>query len=1492
MAAPKKKRAREVQLGFEAISIEGGLLSPEWLSRIAQLNAGAQSESDYRIPKGLNLRDEIGRYWRIAQAHWNEFDAGLGANAGSQALAGRFMEALLRDVFGYASLVRTEPVAIAERDYPIGVAALNGRVPVVVAPAGTGLDRLTTTFGDGGRRRSAFGLAQEYLNAQDDALWGIASDGLALRVVRDNASLTRPAWIEADLQRVFTEERYADFAALWLLMHETRFGRADRPVTECALEVWRNAGREEGTRAREHLRRGVEDALLALGQGFIGHSENQQLRADLRGGSLSTGDYFNQLLRLVYRLIFLLTVEERGLLHASDASEEEKALYADGYSMRRLRDRSVKRSAHDRFSDIWEGTKVVLRGVASEEPRLGLSALAGIFAHGQCPNLDASKLENRALLLAVFRLAWLREDDSLVRVNWRDMGPEELGSVYESLLELVPQITSDGRQFSFATGSDTKGNARKTTGSYYTPDSLVQVLLDSALEPVIAETISKNPETSVEALLSLSIVDPACGSGHFLLAAARRLASHVARIRANGTPSAAEYRHALRQVVGRCIYGVDLNPMAVELCKVSLWMEAVEPGLPLTFLNSHIQHGNALLGTTQELMARGIPDDAWEPIEGDERRVASLLRKRNKAESGGQRTLVFTADPGADESRAISAAVLELEAASDANIFSLVNKETKWVHILDSPIYRHQKLVADAWCAAFVWPKQAGELADAAPTNERWRQIRDGMANVPESTTSTVRQLVEQYGFFHWQLQFPQVFAKGGFDVVLGNPPWERLKLQEKEWFASIRPDIASASNAAIRKKLIRHIEQENPIEWREYRGALRAANAEAHFARNCGRFPYGARGDVNTYALFADCSLSLLASRGRLGLVLPPGIATDDTYSDFFATLVEGGRLIELLGFINERKLFRGVLHNFKFVIFVASSGPSVTHATCVFNCFSVQEAKDPARRFAICFDDLRLLNPETRTCPVFFWNESAEITKRIYRRIPLLGGEHNDDGWGVKFWTMFHMSGDSAMFNREKGEDHTPLYEAKMIHQYNHRYASFGLLGSRDERAHMLPELSEAQLQDPAMNAESYYFVPRREVADRLGGKCADGWLVAVREVTSAGLERTLIATAMPPCGSNHKLLLLQYSPQVATLVPCLLACLNSIPLDFVTRQKLGGASLSAYLLRQLPVPPPGALREAPDWMPNRPLADWVLPRVLELSYTSYDMRAFARLQGCEGEPFSWVTERRFVIRCELDAAFFHVYGCSKDEVAYILDTFPVLRSNDQSLHGEYRTKDVILKIYDAMAEAAHTRKSYRSRLDPPPADPRVAHPPRTGVVVLFPRQTPAPRELPSWKDSIVAEAASRAQVSLDPDAWSTTWTGEALGMAALAAVLRNVVRPTARAEVERAVVLTVLPQLMQPNLKGDYGKQWRNAIGSNNLAVDSIGSLGIPWNAVLRKAIQQGVLVEDGTGNWAAGPDVGDAPSAALDARAIVVLSWLATMPAESSEVSSQVVALRAA
>jgi hypothetical protein len=1309
-----RRRKQETQLAFEAISIEGGLLSPDWLARVAQLQAANQTDADYAVPKGLNLRDEIGRYWRMAQAHWKDFAAGQAAGADARLLAERFVVALLRDSFGFASLAAIPAIQIADRSFPIGFSAQSQRVPVIIAPAGRGLEAPLPEFGDGGRRRTAFGLAQEYLNEVDEALWGLVTDGNTLRILRDNASLTRPAWIEADLARIFTEERYADFAALWLLVHDSRFGKPGQPATDCALETWRAAGREEGTRAREDLRRGVEDALLALGQGFVAHPENAALRAALADGSLATKDYFNQLLRLVYRLIFLLTVEERGLLHPDGADDKAKTLYAEGYGMRRLRERAVKRSAHDRFPDLWEAQKIVFRGLAAGEPRLALPALAGIFAKTQCPALDFARLENHAFLLAVFRLSWLREEAGLARVNWRDMGPEELGSVYESLLELVPQI-SGGRTFAFAAGGETKGNARKTSGSYYTPDSLVQVLLDSALEPVIADTIAKNPEKPVEALLELSVVDPACGSGHFLLAAARRLAAHVARLQAAGTPSAGQYRHALRQVVGRCIYGVDLNPMAVELCRVSLWMETVEPGRPLSFLDSHIQRGNALLGTTPELMNSGVPDAAWEPIEGDDKKTASALKKRNKAAEKGQRGLeALWSKPGEDESAKVAAAVAEVDAAPDADVQALAAKGQRWQQLLLSNSYQHQRLVADAWCAAFVWPKQPGPLADAAPTNEIWRQLRDGQG-APPLTLKTTSELATQYCFFHWHLAFPQVFARGGFDVVLGNPPWERVKLQEQEFFASRCEAIADAANSAARKRLIAELSEKDPQLWSDWCAASRESEGRSHSIRTSGRYPLCGHGDVNTYTIFVELNQSLTAEDGRVGNVVPSGIATDDTTKDLFSTLVEKKRLVSLFDFENRENLFPGIGHGrMKFSLVTLGKSDTPQFA---FQLWNTSNLRDPGRRFSLAFEDIVRLNPNTKTCPVFRTIRDAELAKRVYRDFPILVrevGNDEENPWRIRFSSMFHMSNDSHHFRtmsevvalgyrsgygrmiQEGRPDFLPLYEAKMAFHYDHRFGTFANRESAREST-ALETPSDELHGSPNFLVEPRYWVSESEVP-------SSKWFFGYRRISHSTNERTFVGHVLPRSAIGDSVFCIDC--ETPGNVGLLLANMGAFVFDFLVRQKMGGLNLNYYLVKQLPVLPPEAYKKTCGCIVGS-LEDLIRPRVLELTYTAWDLEAFARDVGYDGPPFRWEPDRRFLLRAELDAAFFHLYGISHDDTDYILDTFPIVRKNDEKAHGEYRTKRVILEIYDAMAEASRTGRPYQTRLDPPPADPRVAHP-----------------------------------------------------------------------------------------------------------------------------------------------------------------------------------------
>ena len=1139
----------------------------------------------------------------------------------------------------------------------------------------------------------------------------MAADGLSLRIARDNASLTRPAWIEADLARIFTEDLYPDFAALWLLAHESRFGRADDPPEACPLEVWREAGQQEGTRARDKLSDGFRQALRILGQGFLSHAANRKLRTALHAGKLTKDGYFGQLLRLVYRLVFLLTVEERNLLHPRDASDPARRLYAEGYGLRRLRDRAVRGSAHDRQGDLWEAVRIVFRSLAGGEPRLGLPALAGLFAPEECPDLDAAKLENRALLGALFHLAWLRESSGLVRVNWRDMGPDELGYVYEGLLELVPQITGGGRSFSFAGADESRGHARKITGSYYTPDELVQLLLASALDPVIERTVDAHPEDAVDALLELAIVDPACGSGHFLLAAARRLADRVARTRAGGTPTPDDYQHALRDVVRRCIYGVDMNPLAVEICKVGLWMESIDPGLPLTFLESHIRCGNSLIGTSCALMGDQVPNAAWAVLEGDDRKVTKSLKRRNRDEIAGQLGLPF--EPRA-ETGSLEDAMRAVEQAPDADAAALAEKQRRWQALLTSVAYEHEKLVADVWCAAFVWPKvEPSFVAEAAPTTATWLALRDREVPPSPVLVETTRRIVEDYGLFHWELAFPQVFARGGFDVVLGNPPWERVKLQEQEFFAKREPSIATARNAAERKKLIAALPATNPVLWREWTSATRIAQGQSHFVRQSGRYPLCGKGDVNTYALFAEHIWCVLAPRGGAGFIVPSGIVTDNTTKEYFQALLDRSALASVHHFENESLVFKGLDHRYRFLLLTIGES---RQADLAFYARRAVDLDDRQRHFALTPADFAALNPNTRNCPTFRSQRDATINLAMYRRAGVLWRERDPDGnpWGLRFLSMFHMANDSGLFRtraelasagwkldvdrfEKDGEVVLPLYEAKMIHQFDHRFGTYDGQSESQANRGKLPELDDVAHADPRRVTLPRYWVHEDEVATRLNDVWDRHWMLGWRDITRASDIRTVIACTTPRAAVNHTFSLMMPSsdPQ---LVASLYANLSSIPFDYCARQKVGGVHMTYFTIRQLPTLRPERYMKPVPWAPSLRIRDWLLPRVLELAYTAWEIKAFAEDCGDDGPPFIWDPERRFQLRCEIDAAFFHLYSISRDDTDYILATFPALEQSEKRECGEYRTRRVVMETYDALAAAAAKGMPYDSPLGPP--------------------------------------------------------------------------------------------------------------------------------------------------------------------------------------------------
>jgi len=693
-------------LAADAITVEGALIPPAMLARVASQQADGQSEADYRVPKGLTLRDEIARYFRIGQALFGDLQAGSLPSAGKTVV---FVEALFRDVFGFADVVRVRTPTLEGQLFAPTLEGLSGRVPIVVVPPSDELDRLSDHLTSDHRRWSAASAVQDSLNAKENALWGICCNGERLRLLRDNASLTRPAYIEADLRNIFENETFADFATLWLLVHSSRFGLPGAVSSDSYLEHWREAGQREGVTARDRLRDGVEAALLAFGTGFLANEKNGALRERLRTGALPLPEFFGQLLHLVYRLIFLLTAEDRELLHMPGASVQARKLYANGYSLGLLRDRAVRRAAWDRHHDRWEGLLITFSALARGEPHLGLPALDGLFAAGGISDLEATHLSNRALMQGIYRLAWLRENSGLFQVNWRDMETEELGSVYESLLELTPRLTDDGHALGFAEGGETKGHARKTTGSYYTPDALVQTLLDSALDPVLDHAEAEGND-AIQALLGVTVIDPACGSGHFLLAAARRIATRLAKARTEGLASAGDFRHALRDVVRSCLYGVDRNPMAVELTKVALWIETVEPGKPLGFLDANIRCGDSLLGIYDiEMLGKGIPEGAYKALSGDDKETTKYFEKRNKAEREGQGILDFSGGGGKLPPIApLAGDAKAIRALPEDSPQEIATKRARFEAVRFSPRQRALSVASDLYVAAFVGPKTGG----------------------------------------------------------------------------------------------------------------------------------------------------------------------------------------------------------------------------------------------------------------------------------------------------------------------------------------------------------------------------------------------------------------------------------------------------------------------------------------------------------------------------------------------------------------------------------------------------------------------------------------------------------------------------------------------------------------------------------------------------------------------------------------------------------------
>ncbi|WP_448382469.1 Eco57I restriction-modification methylase domain-containing protein [Desulfosoma sp.] len=1393
---------------FSAVRIEGGLFSPDLMDQLLAEELPGQKPRDFGLDGRRHLNDEIAAAFADGQALWHVFqrrlerlsESDLGTTVTRDAWVVPFLGLL-----GYELPYNRRAYVVDGLSFAVShrVGEPEDGPPVHIVGVKQELGRLAPS---GRPRLAPHSLVQEFLN-RTEALWGLVTNGKVLRLLRDSTYIRRQCYLEFDLEAIFEQHLFQDFAVLYRLLHRSRLPRTGADAHQCLLEHYHQRSIEQGGRVRDLLRDGVEQCLKVLANGFLAHPKNDDLRRRTQAAPrdperLGPEELYRQLLRVVYRFLFLFVSEDRGLI-------SQNALYLDHYGVSRLRRHVDHRSAYTGHDDLWLSLRVLWKLFSDDQPvqQIGGKPLATLLdlpvLNGQLFEplfLDACRITNRDLLQALWCLVNYQENSSSAprRVNYAALDVEDLGSVYESLLDYQPRIDASGTlpRFELVFGSE-----RKSTGSYYTPAELVGELIRSALEPVIEERLkgAKTADEKERALLSIKVVDPACGSGHFLLAAARRLGKDLARIRSREEEPAPErVREAIRDVVAHCIYGVDKNPLAVDLCRVALWIEAHTPGKPLTFLDHRIRCGDSLVGVFDlDVLKQGVPDEAFNPVSGDDKRVASVLKRKNSEQRRGQRSSLRAYDAAAQIGN-LSTEALALDRIADDSPEAIRRKQQLY-QALQQKMER-DRTACDLWTAAFFQPRNEGTPREAIIITERLRSYMESGTAHPQ-TLAHAKALAYDNRFFHWPLEFPEVFVNGGFDVVLGNPPWERIKLQEQEFFASRDPAIASAPNTAARRRLIQELPRTNGELWNAYHMALHVAESSSRFLRGSGQYPFTGRGDINTYSVFAERMRALLKPGGRAGVIVPTGIATDATNQYFFADLVEKSTLASLFDFENREKIFPAVDSRYKFCLLTLmgstdSERPlSRSSTTFAFFATRAEHLRDPRRVFSLSAEDLVRINPNTRTLPVFRTRHDAELTKAIYKRVPVLVNERaagsgeaktgkrktgpvaadspvrSSNPWGARFMAMFHMSNDSHLFRtrtelEQKGyrlvgnrfvkgrEVYLPLYEAKMMWHYDHRFGTYAGVESRSSTH--LPTPDEAHHADPGFLAQPWYWVPAEEVKARLGG-WKHGWLLGFRDVARSTDERTAIFTLLPRVGVGNNLPILLFSGETKLLATCLLGNVNAQVFDHVTRQKIAGVHMNFFLVTQLPVLPPDA------YTPKD--LRFIVPRVLELTYTAWDMKPFGddvwneaddglrqairrqwqeNAQQADGHkwslpdwieaypeietdpakgipfpPFRWNESRRALVRAELDVCYARLYGLTRKQLRYILDpadltdgelenildphedvtdplhpegyagraetsdfpgeTFRVLKEKEIRQYGEYRTRRLVLEVWE---------------------------------------------------------------------------------------------------------------------------------------------------------------------------------------------------------------------
>ena len=1215
---------------------------------------------------------------------------------------------------------------------------------------------------------------------EEGAEWGVLTNGAQWRLYYRRANSKSEHFLELNLEDIVRGEDEHWMRVFILMFRRKSFVR----VTERTFhEQARAESRNWEQRITEGLSTEIFEKVFPRLARALAKDEKNPDEARLQQIGHDT-------MILLFRLLFVLYAEDRELMPVTKRRYKRYALLGTRNELRN--------EDPGEYSDINDYLFIrfrnLCRAINAGDKALQLPPYnGGLFDPKRAPLLEKSGIADCEFAFAVKTLSYIEDADEDKRINYRDLSVQHLGAMYERFLEQELYVSGGGKgQIS----ARLNRYARRSGGSYYTPEELVQLILHSTVGSLLKkykEEFNQRRKTmSAKQLekwdtatrgLQMKVCDPAMGSGHFLVSLVDYLADWaLAEIAAteNAVPG---YRSPLleeiktvrrriedeadkggwkiderhlddrqiirRIVLKRAVYGADKNLMAVELAKLSLWLHTFTVGAPLTFLDHHLRHGDSLFGE----FAAGA--------------MASL---RKLGTPLGVKPLLEKAQNAAED-------MLKIESVTDANIaevqssiaaFSTMReKSDKFNQTMSLLHCRH-------WFAAEDGNMQHLNALNAIESVLQDKKPLKGGAEF----AARAKVLCARENFIHWETAFPGVWSDwayppkraGGFDAVIGNPPWDKMKMQEAEWFAARMPNLESATQAGRKQHIDKLRKQGNPTV-AEYDAAAQQAATALTVAQTCGAYPKFSSGDINLYYLFAERSLQLIKRGGMVGLLAPSGIFADLTAMEFFRDVNSAGRVSRLIDFVNRpHKYFPDVDSRFKFCAFVAG-GEDRQFKDAEF-AFFVNSDKDTEkaikeRRIMFAAGDIDAISPNTGAVPVFQNQKDAEITVGVYRRdnLPVFSMDGEETLYRVKYVRMFDMTNDSDKFVtpatlRKKGYSHEkpniykggkdelylPLYTGRMIDIYNHRANSSAINTDNPLKQNVSIASSPEQLRNPDFCAAPNYWVNNKYMS--LDEELT--WFVGFRHITNPTNHRTMIASLLPraACANPMPLLLPVLPPkppkatkkelgdwrkecarivaEYKTSAPLLVANLSSFALDFIVRQKMHSTGLNWHIVRQLPLVAPKTYGKKAG---GKTIGDFVRERVLRLAYTANDMTPFARDMGHKGAPFIWDGDKRAEWRAQLDALYFLLYGIGDDDAAYIMDSFSgVKKEEEKRLHG-YFTRDLILNYL-----RAYRNGNWNPNVVPPSyAKPKP--PPK-------PKPKPKPKAAPKPKSKTKPKAKAKAK------------------------------------------------------------------------------------------------------------------------------------------------------